>query len=114
MSGKIVPSNGTIFITDIGTSSSQQLVCTSDRKPCCWDQPQYGEWKFPSGSQIKHITEGATAFHRNRDNSGNVNLFRVNSDVISPTGIFCCEIPDANDMNHTLCVNICEYELQFY
>ena len=110
MGGKIIPPNGTIFINDIGTSS-QQLVCSSDRKPCCRDQLQYGEWKFPNGNQVIHITEGAVTFHRNRDSVGNVNLFRVSRNVMSPTGWFCCEIPDANDSNHTLCVNICEYKL---
>ena len=46
------------------------------------------------------------AFHRNRDNDGNVNLFRVSDDITSPTGRFCCEIEDATHTNHTLCVNI--------
>ena len=113
MSGKIIPSNRTIFITDIGTSSPQQpVVCTSDRMPCCQANPQYGEWKFPNGSQVIHITEGAVTFHRNRDNVGNVNLFRVSRNVMSPTGRFCCEIPDASDTDRTLCVDICEYKLK--
>ena len=47
------------------------------------------------------------AFHRNRDNNGNVNLFHVRNTVISPTGRFCCEIEDATHTNQTLCVNIC-------
>ena len=47
------------------------------------------------------------AFHRNRDNNGNVNLFRVRNTVIPPTGRFCCEIEDATHTNQTLCVNIC-------
>ena len=103
--------NGSIIlITDIGTSSPQQLVCTSDRMPCCQDPPQYGEWYFPDGSQVKHITEGSpTTFHRNRDNNGNVNLYRVNSDVMSPIGSFCCEIEDATVTNQTLCINISKY-----
>ena len=78
--------------------------------PCCRDAPQYGEWKFSDGSQIIHITETPrpSTFHRNRDNSGNVNLFRVNNDV-SQAGKVCCEIPDATDTTQTLCINIkCE------
>ena len=46
-------------------------------------------------------------FHRNRDNNGNVNLFRVSHTVMSPTGRFCCEVEDATGTNQTLCVNIC-------
>ena len=110
MGGEILPSNRVICVTDIGTSelSHQYLVCTSDRMPCCRDPPQYGEWKFPNGSQVIHIDDHkeAVAFHRNRDNIGHVNLYRVSSDITSPTGRFCCEIPDATDTNHTLCVDI--------
>ena len=47
------------------------------------------------------------AFHRNRDNDGNVNLFCVSDDITSPSGRFCCEIEDATHTNQTLCVNIC-------
>ena len=106
--GIILESNSSIPITDIGTSSPQQLVCTSDRKPCCLDQPQYGEWYFPDGSQVVSISERPvpTTFHGNRDNNGNVNVYRVSSDVTSPTGRFCCEIEDAIATNQTLCVNI--------
>ena len=108
--GRFIEPNSSIPITDIGTSSPQQLVCTSDRKPCCRDQPQYGEWKFPDGSQVIHISERPvpTAFHRNRDNDGNVYLYRVSSDIMSPTGRFCCEIEDATHMNQTICVNLGE------
>ena len=97
-----------ILITDIGTSSPEQpVVCTSDRMPCCRNSPQYGEWYFPDGSQVIHISEnGVMAFHRNRDNDGHVNLFRVSSDVMSPTGRFCCEIEDNTNTNQTVCVNI--------
>ena len=108
MGGEILPSNRVICVTDIGTSelSRQYLVCTSDRKPCCRDLPQYGEWKFPNGSLVQSISRGAVAFITKRDNAGNVNLYRVSSNVTSPTGRFCCEIPDATDTNYTLCVDI--------
>ena len=99
----------TVLITDIGTLPPQQLSCTSDRMPCCRDPPRYGERKFPNGNQVSHISEGAVAFHRNRDNNGSVNLFRVSNDVLSLTGRFCCEMEDATSTNHTLCVNIGEY-----
>ena len=105
--GMLIEPDSNIPITDIGTLSPQQLVCTSDRKPCCQDQPQYGEWKFPDGNQVRHITEEQpTTFHRDRDNGGNVDLYRVSSDVMSPTGRYCCEIEDAMHMNQTICVNL--------
>ena len=96
-----------ITVNTIETSINQQhLVCTTDRMPCCQASPQYGEWYFPNGSQIKHKQEGAVAFHRSRDNDGNVHLFRTHHTIRSPTGRFCCEVEDATGTNQTLCVNI--------
>ena len=108
LNGSIIKNDSTTSINVIQTSvNGSHLVCTSDRMPCCRDPPQYGEWYFPNGSQVLHKQEGAVAFHRNRDNDGNVNLFRVRDDITSPTGRFCCEIEDATHTNQTLCVNIC-------
>ena len=76
--------------------------------PCCKDSPQYGEWYFPNGSQVKHKDEeGAVEFHRRRDNAGNVYLLRFDINVTSPSGKFCCEVEDATGRNLTLCINIC-------
>ena len=100
--------DSTIGITVVGTSETQpHLVCTTDRIPCCQKQPQYGEWYFPNGSQVIHNSEGAVAFHRNRDNEGNVHLFRTHYTIKSPVGRFCCEVEDSAGTNQTLCVNIC-------
>ena len=96
-----------IIQTSLDASHSHLIVvCTSDRMPCCKDQ-EYGEWHFPNGSQVKHKSEGAVAFHRIRDNFGNVHLLRTKSDIKSPIGKFCCEVEDATGRNQTLCINIC-------
>lgn len=104
----VQPDDGVIFITDIGTSSPNQLVCTSDRIPCCQD---HGGWYFPNKSEVMNISNKPTptAFHTDRNGNGEVNLYRVNSDVVSPTGYFCCKTIDATDSNHTLCVYLCKY-----
>ena len=101
--------NTYLFVTNVGTAAPHQLVCTSDRMPCCRDPPRYGEWKFPNGSQVTHTNEGAVSFHRDRDNVGNVNLYRVSENVTSPGGQFCCEVEDATNTNTTLCVIIGKY-----
>ena len=102
---------GAIGIKAIRTADElrEHVVCTSDRMPCCQDPPRYGEWYFPNGSQVKHKTDpgGAVAFHRRRDNVGNVHLLRTHINVTSPTGKFCCEVEDATGRNQTLCINIC-------
>jgi hypothetical protein len=110
--GRIVPSNSTmIIVTDIGTSSPNQLICISDRKPCCQDQPLYGGWYFPNRNRVAHISErpAPTAFHSDRNSRGEITLYRTSTDVKSPVGQFCCETMDADNTNHTLCVTVCEF-----
>ena len=72
--GNILTNDSAIGIQAIRTSQHlvSHVVCTSDRMPCCQDPPKYGEWYFPNGSQVKHKAEWAVAFHRSRDNFGNV------------------------------------------
>lgn len=108
MGGDILSSDKMVFINDVGTDTSDShppLVCTTDKEPCCQRHPRYGEWYYPDGQLIPNNVNAVT-FYRNRDNEGNVNLFRASSNVISPTGRFCCEIPDATSTNYTHCVNI--------
>ena len=52
-------------------------------------------------------TTSTTAFYRIRGANGEVSLNRP-SGIESPTacGRFCCEVPDATNINQTLCVNI--------
>ena len=105
--GTVLESNSNIIITDIGTSSQHQLevIHTTDRIPCCQDPPQHGEWIFPDGTLV---TEQSTTIRRNRDNNGKVTLYRVSSEVMSPTGRFCCSIEDATATNQILCANVCK------
>ena len=109
----VLINDSNIAINNIQTSldaihSHLILVCTSDRMPCCEADPQYGEWYFPNGSQVKHKDEeGAVAFHRRRDNAGNVYLLRISINAMVVSGKFCCEVEDATGRNQTLCINIC-------
>ena len=48
------------------------------------------------------------SFYRNRgSDDGTVNLNR-NPGVMMPTGLFCCEVPNARDIMQTVCANIGE------
>lgn len=42
-------------------------------------------------------------FFRNRGDGGTVHLNRFRNSVMSPTGKFCCKIPDTAGVNQTLC-----------
>ena len=47
-------------------------------------------------------------FYRNRGDNGTVNLNRVDTGVMSPIGLFCCEVPDGNNVTQRLCADIGE------
>ena len=70
---------------------------------------KFGEWYFPDGTAVPN-QRGATSFYRNRGDNGTVNLNHlIDTNVMSPTGEFCCEVPDATDINQTFCINIGEF-----
>ena len=111
----VYPNNSHILITEIGETdtsispppnSNNGLQCITDRMPCCGTQPnRFGEWFFPNGSSV--LTQvGSRTFYRNRGDDGTVNLNRLNSDVMMPTGGFCCVVPDATSTEVTVCANI--------
>ena len=110
--GVVIESNSTILITDIGTSSPQHLVCTTDKSDCCrgitgMTFNGVADWLFPDGRIVPRVSVAQT-FGRDRSSNGETNLYRANNDVMSPTGRFCCRVPDATGTNHTLCVVISE------
>ena len=108
LTGVFVANNSNIYIRSIGQSSDNPngaLQCITDRIPCCFSQsPRHGEWYLPNGELVQGATS-TTAFYRNRRDNGEVSLNRP-SNVMSPSGRFCCEVADATDTNQTLCVNI--------
>ena len=90
------------------------LQCITDKPNCCRvNAIKIGEWYFPNGTAVPILGYGnnsAITFYRNRGyNDSTVNLNRVSSNVMSPTGNFCCKVPDSVDINHTVCANISEF-----
>ncbi len=100
------PNNSNLNVEDIG-EGDHALACQTDRRPCCGTTPnRFGEWYYPNGSRVP--TEGlGAAFYRNRSDEGLVLLHRQNyPGIASFTGLFCCVLPDATDVNQTLCVGL--------
>ena len=79
------------------------LKCVTDNMPCCQTGPRMGGWYFPNGSVIPE--EGNhTTFFVSRGDNGTVNLnHNDSSNVSSPSGRFCCEVPDVNGLDQTEC-----------
>ena len=70
-----------------------------------------GEWFYPNGSLV-HVKDNGDDLYRDRG-LGIVRLNRRNN-AISPTGQFCCVVPDATFTNKTTCINIGEQRLLLY
>ena len=113
LSGTVYANNSVILITEIGeTTSNTGLQCFTDRSPCCTTLAnRFGQWYFPDNMLVPVLGAGAnraTTFYRTRGDDGSVNLNRVSSDVMMPTGLFCCVVPDATDTMRRVCTNIGE------
>ena len=62
-----------------------------------------GEWYFPNNERVGTMGDGGS-FYRNRD----IGVVRLNRryDAMMPTGSFCCEIPDANNVTQRICIMV--------
>lgn len=114
LNGENYTNNSIIYITEIGRfdpdRNSTALQCVTEMRPCCKRQ-RIGQWHFPDMSAVPVLGHGpkqATTFYRNRDNDGTVYLNRIGSHVTTPTGRFCCETFDTDNVTQRLCVNIGE------
>ena len=114
LKGMIYANNSAIQITEIGetdpvTDLNEGLQCVTDRMPCCRNAFRAGEWYMYTGHDriiLPGPSPDVVSFYRNRGHDdGTVNLNRP-SDVMSPTGLFCCEVLDAAGDIQALCANI--------
>ena len=106
--GMIHRNNSLFFVNELGKiESDDALQCVTDKAGCCKKRPnRFGEWYFPNGSKIP-IEYYGPVFYRNRGDDGTVNLnYRTIHKDVPPIGHYCCRVPNAADVNQTLCVNI--------
>jgi hypothetical protein len=103
LNGQVVEGNGSVNISDIGENDTA-ILCMTDKEGCCGIHPgRAGEWYYPNTSRIG--TKGSDEdFYRDRG-EGVVRLNRRNNATM-PTGLFCCEIPDMNDVMQRICIMV--------
>ena len=82
------------------------LVCRTDRSPCCATQPnRFGEWTH-NNTNIGYRGKNEDYF-RTRDDDQQIHLSRrAMYSGTHRTGVFCCELPDANSVTQRQCVEI--------
>ena len=122
-----VANNGYIPFQRIGlTETESAVICHTDKSDCCRSNAQLGDWFYPNGSVILSHTQfqhrsGSLMSHdhpyfaRNRDHRL-VRLYRTWNSLDNPglvgselRGTFHCVVPDKQDNNQTVYINICRF-----
>ena len=111
---RIYNNDSTIPISDIGENDGA-LLCVTDLSKCCNNNHTIGnmamgEWLYPDGNEVAtgEMSTQDQGFYKNRDRSV-VRLHR-RENITSPTGEFCCEVPDATYTMVTVCINVIQNE----
>ena len=103
LKGKIYGNNSIVNIFTIGEGNSA-LLCKTNKQDCCGIVPnRFGEFYYPQGVRVP-INNAGQGFYRDRGDQ----LIRLNRrvDTSSPTGRYCCEIPDADGVTQKIFINI--------
>ena len=109
LNGQPITNNSNVVLQSIGEGDSGALLCTTDRTACCTGAlGRAGDWFYPDGRMVPRMDpapDPPEPYYRNRGTS----LIRLNrrpNQGLSEmyTGMYCCQIPDQNNMMQTLCV----------
>ena len=102
LNGVIYPPNVALDLRDIGQDGNS-LRCLTFVIQCCNDSDNpngsRGSWRFPDESVV-HSKNTINYISRTRGRSS-VLLHRTN-DVMSPNGVYTCQIPDNITLNSEL------------
>ena len=94
--------NSVVSITDIGTGSAA-LICTTTNSGCCASGNSETQWYFPNGSQV--LPNPNMTFSRTSSTSPGAIRLNRNPEATT-TGVFRCDIPDANGDLQSIYVGI--------
>ena len=101
--------NSLVALNDIGEGDNA-LLCMTDKPDCCkpTNGPLQGEFYNPNNTLVR-TRAGGDALYRNRGPQV-VRLNRRNN-VLSPTGIYRCEIPDSSGRIRNIYINVTGIDL---
>ena len=105
LNGKIYYNNSAVSVSEIGEGTSA-LYCKTDKEECCGTIPnRFGQFYYPNGVQVP-IANRQQGFYRNRGDQ----VIRLNrrEDIMSPTGTYRCEIPNADDETVKIYITLTE------
>ena len=112
--GRIYANNNSyIDIDDIGEGDDgAALLCVTNLIQCCRDEDTsdgvgaLGVWLYPNRTDVQ-LKDSGDKFYHNRDRS----IVRLNrrDNAISPTGLYCCKVPDASNTLQRIYANVGGY-----
>ena len=90
LKGVIYPPNVTLNLSDIGTGRNS-LRCITPLISCCGGpfSSSSGQWNFPNGSSVRSKSGG---YNVSRTRGASSLLLHRRRNVMSPTGVYTCEI----------------------
>ena len=110
LSGTVTPNHGYLLLKNIG-EGSKALLCITNNTACC-SRAQVpgggilGDWYYPNGTLVPNLLINNQSlqwdFYRNRGPSV-VRMHRRRGGV---TGIYRCEVPDANGVYQRMYVGL--------
>ena len=112
LSDTTITNNSIVLLENIGADNAGALLCTTDRTECCTrtsTRAAAGEWLYPDGRMVPINVPAPPAtpepYYRNRGTSL-IRLIRRSNQGLSVnyTGVYCCQIPDRNNVMQTMCV----------
>ncbi len=119
MSGTVYLPGDTIPITDVGDSfeAGPSLVCVTSNVNimCCGGSNHngsgpVGNWFYPDGAAVSQNNVKSNGNFTRSSHSQQIHLNRKRTDVLSPTGVYTCEVPDESNTatTHTATVTLGE------
>ena len=96
--GETLPNHGYVDLSLVGDAGDggDSVQCHTDLTTCCTsglasaDRP---DWYFPNGTEVRFIVQGGDIYHRRGAQRDDL---RRRNNVLSPSGIYRCEIPTDN------------------
>ena len=103
LNGTVIPNNGLLYISDIGSTDETALLCITNRPG---SPNSGGDWHAPDGTAVGSLgTIDVPGFVRNRGPMV-VRLRRTTGTDPAAEGIYQCSIEDATSTIHYISVGL--------
>ena len=82
-------------------------MCRTDLTTCCTTSSGVsgqGHWIYPNGTEVRNRPSGDDIFRTRGDMV--VRLHRMDDNVTTPIGQYCCELPTVANSDARICITL--------